>query len=85
MIERKRYTVPRRVIAAAVRCRHDRACQRSGRCGPGELCPVSDADGDNILFLGGTEPAPCPYRLAFGGKQVCTCPVHYDLFARYRV
>jgi hypothetical protein len=83
--KRVEHTIPQQAIDAAVGCRHGTSCLKTGKCGPVELCPVMDADGDNILYLHDAKPLSCPYRIAFGGKQVCTCPVHYELFSRYRV
>ena len=85
MIHHKKYRVPQQTIAAAARCRHDNSCLETGRCGTGALCAVAEADGDSILYLDSAAPLQCPYQLKFGGKQVCTCPVHYDLFGRHQV
>ncbi len=82
MKQRIKHPIPQQ---AATGCRHGASCLKTGRCGPAALCAVTEADGINVLYLHDAGPLSCPYRVAFGGKQVCTCPVHYELYGQRRV
>ena len=74
-----RYAVGKEIVEQARDCKHGHACLQEGRCGYGDKCRVEQIDGQNVLFLASKEPFPCPYRLSFGGRLLCVCPVHYAL------
>lgn len=68
--------VPPSVKREATLCSHDCSCITSGQCGYKEACKVDFAVGRKILFLKNKELCSCPYRLSYGSRQACTCPVH---------
>ncbi|MEI6972456.1 MAG: hypothetical protein WCL44_13185 [bacterium] len=57
-------------------CEHDFSCLVTGHCGSKEVCDVEFPIGRSMLFLLAAEPATCPYRVSYGARQACTCPVH---------
>ena len=71
--------VPHTVQEKAKKCIHEFSCLKTGQCGECELCPVEYANGGEILFLKDRKYKVCPYRLPFGDRQICRCPVHYEL------
>lgn len=76
------YHVSEAVRGATTKCRHAFSCLEDGTCGGRAMCQEQDIDGTNVLFLAADAPTPaatCPYRIVFGGAQVCTCPTHYAL------
>ena len=78
-------SVPQDVLVRAVRCRKDLECLRTGRCGDMTDCAVDYAGGQEVLFLrSGRRLAGCAYRIRFGDKEVCLCPVHYAMVHRQR-
>jgi hypothetical protein len=68
----------------AANCRHGLSCLETGTCGDRALCDVRYANGRPFLILKTTEHADCPYRVPFGGGQVCSCPVRFDIYAKYK-
>ncbi len=75
--------VPQDVLRRAVRCRKDIECLRTGRCGHRKDCEVDYAVGQDVLFLrSASKPPGCGYRLRYGDRQVCMCPVHFALWQR---
>ena len=69
--------VPEDILTQTTKCRHDFSCLKAQNCENHETCKIEYVDGHNILFLMSREPAECPYRMAFGHRQICTCPAHY--------
>lgn len=67
------------VKTQTTKCEHNYSCLETGLRNDFPLCKVEQRDGTNVLFLETTERTICPYRLDFGGKQLCTCPVHYHI------
>ena len=65
------------------KCPHDFVCLSTDQCGDRELCDVDYADGKNVLFLSSEHHHFCPYRITFGGREVCTCSTHYAIHQRY--
>ncbi|MEI6807628.1 MAG: hypothetical protein WCN95_02815 [bacterium] len=68
--------VPPSVKREAVLCNHDCSCVTNGQCGDKEICKVDFAVGRKILFLTNEETIFCPYRVSYGSRQACICPVH---------
>ncbi len=77
-------TVPQSVVDSADRCEHNHSCLTERRCGPHEMCDVSEADGRNILFLCAGKDVVCSYRIPFGNGHICRCPVHYWLHTNHQ-
>ena len=73
------FEVPDEVRAETTKCPNDFACLSTGQCSDRELCDVDYADGKNVLFLSSEQPLFCPYRMTFGGREVCTCPTHFAI------
>ncbi len=76
--------IPDSVKQKAGKCPHDFGCLATGRCGDRELCKIERAYGENVLSLASREQISCPYRLAFGRGQLCTCPVRDFLHTEER-
>jgi hypothetical protein len=72
--------MPQEVIEQASKCPYNFECLQSGN-GNYPICKVDYADGKNILFLKEKKQASCPYRITYGLKQVCSCPVYYFAYA----
>lgn len=67
--------IPDSVRKATTRCPHDFGCLETGRCGERDLCAVKYEYGGNRLRLAADAAFFCPYHLALGCGQLCTCPV----------
>lgn len=57
-------------------CEHDFSCLTTGKCGDKENCSVDFPVGKSMLFLLSSKPVKCPYRVSYGSRQACVCPVH---------
>ena len=71
------HSVPNDIKNRATKCKHNYSCLETGQCGDRPLCSVEQRDGENVLILETNKSKSCPYRLDFGGRQLCTCPVHF--------
>jgi len=49
------------------------------------LCKVTGARGARFLLLESDQHKECPYWFSFFYDTVCICPVHAELFAKYKV
>lgn len=76
--------VSERTMNETRQCRHAFSCLATGQCGDYPLCEVDSANGDCFLTLKTRDCSLCPYRLAFGHRQVCRCPTHFALHHRHR-
>ena len=72
-------STPNDVLKLATKCPHAYSCRETGKCGDQSLCQVEYACGDSVLFLKDRASSQCPYRLSFGERQVCRCPVHIHM------
>lgn len=68
--------VPAAVKREAVLCEQNCSCLQTGQCGDKEICKVDFAVGKKILFLTSNRSKSCPYRVSYGARQACICPVH---------
>jgi hypothetical protein len=71
--------VPDDVLKATIKCPYKFSCLTQDQCGERKMCEVEHINGKNIIFLKDTQQTHCPYRLAFGFSQICTCPTHYTI------
>jgi hypothetical protein len=71
--------VPDDVLKMTTKCPHKFSCTTPGQCDEHKMCEVEHIIGTNVMFLKDTQQAHCPYRLAFGYSQICTCPTHYAI------
>jgi len=78
-----RFIVPERVIQQADRCVHKNSCVENGTCGDRPLCRVESALSHQISFLKTEKLEVCNYRLNFGGRELCMCPVRTFIFEHY--
>ena len=76
--------VPESARKATKKCGHNFSCLTTGKCGDREMCPVEYANGEPLLFLKDRKYAACPYRLPFGDRQICRCPVHYAMHTQQK-
>ena len=63
-------------------------CSHNHKCLQGEhdhLCKVVAERGNKVLFLADKPKKQCPYFHTFGDDGVCTCPVRYRLYSKYRI
>ena len=77
------FKVPGKVIQQADRCAHKHSCIESGKCGSRPMCKVKSSLNQQISFLDTKESASCDYRILFGGKELCMCPVRTFIFEHY--
>lgn len=78
------YKVSRSVRKKATECPRELACLGTGHCGDLPLCTVkSNADTHCLTLDSETCVLTCPYRVPFGRRQVCTCPVRIELYRKY--
>ena len=66
-------------------CPHEFGCLATGRCGDREICKVDYAYGGNVLRIASEKQLPCPYHVAFGYIQLCTCPIRDYLHVMERL
>ncbi len=77
------FKVPEKVVQQADRCAHNHGCLETGTCGDRPFCKVESSLNHQISFLKTKELATCNYRILFGGKQLCMCPVRTFIFEHY--
>ena len=77
------FEVSDKVRAETTACPNDFACLSTGQCGDRELCGVAYSDGKNVLFLSSEQRLFCPFRINFGGREICRCPTHFAISQRY--
>ena len=77
------FQVPDQVIQQADRCGYGHSCLEIGKCGSRPLCKVDSSLNHQLSFLNTKESAACNYRILFGGKQLCMCPVRTFIFEHY--
>ncbi len=77
------FTIPDRVVQLADRCAYKHSCIETGTCGDRPLCKVESTLNHQISFLDTEKSAVCNYRILFGGKQLCMCPVRTFIFEHY--
>jgi len=77
------FKVPEKVIRQADRCGHEHSCLDTGKCGARPMCQVKSSLNHQISFLNTEESAACNYRILFGGKQLCMCPVRTFIFEHH--
>ena len=68
--------VPDAIKEKATLCQHGYSCLKTGCCGDRKMCKVDFAVGKLMLFLAPVEKALCSYRVSYGERQACVCPVH---------
>lgn len=64
---------------------HDFDCLVSGRCGDRNMCEVEHSYGGNVMRLASSDQFTCPYRVAFGHSQLCTCAVREYLHTQKQI
>jgi hypothetical protein len=78
-----KFKVPDQVIEETTKCQNEYSCLGKERSGDRDMCEVSYADGENVLFLKSAGKVLCPYRVSFAFSQVCTCPTHFAIYQKY--
>jgi hypothetical protein len=77
-------TISAEAFEKATRCNRDFICRSPdwAPCGP-----VTEMIGKTILTLeqGEYDRKPCPYRVTYGVRDYCTCPVRVEIYKRYRM
>ncbi|RPH50705.1 MAG: hypothetical protein EHM85_09490 [Desulfobacteraceae bacterium] len=74
--------VPETVRQQTNRCPYNFACLAAGIHGGKAKCKIDYINGRNVLILAVSEGLfSCPYRISFGDRQICFCPVHYYLYS----
>jgi len=74
--------IPDSVRQQTTNCPHDFGCLADGRCGNRELCKAEYSYGGNVLRILTDSSTFCPYYVAFGFGQMCTCPVRDYLHSK---
>lgn len=74
--------IPDSVRQKADGCPYDFECLENGRCGARDVCAVEYAYGASVMRLASDEQVYCPYQVAFGDNQLCTCPVREYLHVK---
>ncbi len=69
------FIVPEEIKKATTKCKHNFSCLEAGECEKKPLCSV-ELDVADVLFLNAKEHVNCPYRVFYGGRQLCVCPTH---------
>ncbi|MDY6879575.1 MAG: hypothetical protein SV686_04955 [Thermodesulfobacteriota bacterium] len=77
------FDISHEVVKEATKCEHNYACINNEQHRDNKMCNVWYANGKNVLFLNTEEPDSCPYRHPFGYRQICTCPVYFELYNKY--
>ena len=62
------------------RCRFELQCL--DRTSQHPCCCVKHAFGENLMFVERRADHACRHHLAFGLRDICTCPTHYALHGR---
>lgn len=65
-------------------CESGYSCLTEKKCGNRDMCDVSYADGEFVLFLHDKEDATCKYRLTYGLSQICICPTRFGIYQKYK-
>ena len=77
--------IPDSVRRKVTQCPHDFSCLQTGRCGDRNMCEVAYAYGGNVMRLASCEQVHCPYRVAYGDSQLCTCAVREYLHTQVQL
>ena len=75
MTEAGKLQVPAEVLKRTTKCQLAFSCLETGMCGDRELCAVEYIGGEKLIFLKDRTNRTCPYRMPFGERQMCCCPV----------
>jgi hypothetical protein len=65
-------------------CEHDYSCLTEKKCGNRDMCNVQYANGEYVLFLHDKEHSKCKFRSNITCEQVCTCPIRYEIYKKYK-
>ena len=70
--------VTEEVLRKTKKCPNGFSCLHTGK----GKCEVYDMDGEDMLFVSYNNICRCPYRLSFGDRQLCACPIYYALYKK---
>ena len=79
------YDIARDIIAQTTRCHCDHECLCDGPAARFCLCQLEPFAGGKVLFIIEPRGEPCRYRVPFGGRAFCGCPVRRAVFEKYHV
>jgi hypothetical protein len=63
-------------------------CTKGFACLAGEaetICEVCKCVGGNVHFIDSSEMVHCCYKMSFGDRYLCRCPVRKELYNRYKL
>lgn len=73
--------MPQAILDGAAACPHKYACLSAKTR---HVCKVVDTTRISVFVK--SDGRPCPFRHSFGvSHKLCTCPVRYELYARYGI
>jgi hypothetical protein len=76
------------VIKRTTKCHVNFSClnnEENPECWDDEpLCPVTREINKDLLIVEGNDNFHCNYKSLFGDDIVCSCPVRYEIYERYR-
>ena len=72
------------ILSETKECPRKFSCLKTVQDKDHKVCEVSDANGENVLFLKTKRTAECPYQISFGESLICTCPTRYAIHKKYR-
>jgi len=61
-------------------------CEKGMQCLHGvteKLCKVNNSVMNEVFFVSCLNKQKCSYRISFGYKFMCTCPIRKEIFRRY--
>ncbi|MFO8009801.1 MAG: hypothetical protein R6U89_03205 [Dehalococcoidia bacterium] len=67
-------------INNAAKCSYDFRCVNHGGM---PACPVDRKIEKNGLFVNSTQNHECNYKLSFGTRYICHCPVRIEIYDCY--
>ena len=50
-----------------------------------DFCEVDYCTGNGVLFVKSKFEKYCPYKMSFGYKFICRCPVRNEIYRRYKI
>jgi hypothetical protein len=74
------YTVSQEIIDKTNRCKKNMECLKSAPC-----CRIETRFENKAAFVHCLYPGDCNYKVHFGDRVCCTCPVRMDLSKTYGI
>jgi hypothetical protein len=70
------------VIKSTTKCEKDFKCLVDNTY---ELCKVTEAVHDKVIFVKCLEESYCNYKMGYGYSHTCNCPIRKERYKKYKI